>query len=141
VVHSRTHVGASRSLAGIRKVGRLESVDVVLVGITGMLSDIVKGILDEPDIRVAGELSPDAATADQIARVGADVVIFNTPEIGLPATARALLVQGSRLKVLTIRDDGRATSLYELRPYETTLGQVSPETLLAAVRTARTSWL
>ena len=116
-----------------------QAINVVLVGTTGMVSDIVKGILDEPDIRLAAELPLDQSVVSKVVEACADVVILSTNDRSLPPTVRQLLGEQPRAKVLTIRDDGRTTSLYELRPHETDLGQVSPETLLAAVRTARTA--
>jgi DNA-binding NarL/FixJ family response regulator len=104
-----------------------------------MLSHIVKGILDEPDIQVVAELPINEAGVGEIARADSDVVIFDAAAATLQSSVRALLREQPRMKVLTVLRDGRDTSLYELRPHETALGQVSPKTLLAAVRTARTA--
>jgi hypothetical protein len=106
-----------------------------------MLSDIVKEILDEPDIHVAAEfpLPFEGTQVRDIVGAGPDVVILNTSEGGLPPAARALLARQPHAKVLAMRNDGRQTSLYELRPHETDLGQISPETLLQAVRTVHTA--
>lgn len=114
-------------------------IDVVLIGVTGMLSQIVKGILDEPDIRVRGDLPLNRSIVSQARRAKADVVIIADEHRALTSEVHELLSERPRTKVLTIRDHGRETFLYELRPFQTQLGQVSPQTLLDAVRTARTA--
>jgi len=118
----------------------LQPISVVLIGVSGMVGDIVKRIFDdEPDIEVAAEFRFEPQIVPRVVDAGADVVILSTADRSLPSAVRELLREQPRAKVLTIRDDGRTTSLYELRPHETDLGQVSPETLLEAVRTARTA--
>jgi len=112
------------------------SINVVFIGVTGMVNDIVRGILDEPDISVTAELPLEPEVADRVVDADADVVILATAERDVSPTVCELLMRQPGTKVLTIRDNGRTTSLYELRPHEIELGQVSPETLLEAVRTA-----
>jgi hypothetical protein len=114
----------------------LRPISVVVVGVSGMLSEIVREILDQPDIRVVAELPADADFLAKAGEASADVLILLAADQAIRATVGALLTRQPRAKVLTIRDDGRTTSLYELRPFETALGQVSPVTLLDAVRTA-----
>ena len=116
-----------------------EPINVVLIGLTGMLSQIVRGILAEPDVRVAAELSGNGGATNLDRAPEADVVILASDDHTLPRAARELLAARPRMKVLTIRDDGRETFLYELRPFQIQLGQVSPQTLLDAVRTTRTA--
>jgi hypothetical protein len=108
------------------------------VGLNGILSHIVKGILDEPDIRVLAELPLERWSAAKVDEAEADVLILASEDRSL-SLLREVLRARPLLKVLTVRNDGRDTSLFELRPHETDLGQVSPETLLTAVRTARTA--
>lgn len=116
-----------------------EPINVVLIGITGMLSQIVRGILAEPDIRVTAELSSNGDHPDLRRAADADVAILASDDYTLPAAGRELLAARPGMKVLTIRDDGRETFLYELRPFQVQLGQVSPQTLLEAIRTTRTA--
>jgi DNA-binding NarL/FixJ family response regulator len=118
----------------------LQPINVVLVDVTGIVSDIVKGILDEdPGIRVSGEFPLERDTVAHVVGARADVVILATDKRSLPPAMRELLMERRLAKVLTIRDDGRTTSLYELRPHEMDLGQVSPQTLLEAIRSTRTT--
>jgi len=114
-------------------------INVILVGVTGMLSQIIKGILDEPDIRVRASVPLSQSIISKAATTDAEVVILADENRSMPGAVHEILSELPRTKVLTIRDDGRETFLYELRPLQTRLGQVSATTLLEAVRTARTA--
>jgi DNA-binding NarL/FixJ family response regulator len=109
----------------------------VLVGLTGMLRDVLKEILAEPDIRIAGELEASEAVAHGVAAIAPDVAVVTGDDVRFPGAWRDLLAGRPRMRVLAITDGGRTSRLYELRPHLTELGEVSPQTLLEAVRTAR----
>jgi len=117
----------------------VESIHVVLVDLNAMLSQIVKAILAEPDVRVTTESGHHPDIAMRIANSEPDVVIFATDEDTLPSIGRAVFDRWPRAKVLTIPGDAREAFLFELRPFRVALGQLSPEALLKAVRTARTA--
>jgi hypothetical protein len=103
----------------------LELIHVVVIDLPRLLSEVVTEILSKaPDIRVSatfpeGDGSPDVAIVG-----GADA-----------DRARELLDRFPRMKVLAVDEDGRNAVFYELRPYQVELGEISPEALLAAVRT------
>lgn len=102
--------------------------------LTGMLSEIVRETLDgAPDITVAlaGAENPALSLADA---TEADVAILRGAADGLPPLGHELLRRRPWMNVLTIRGDGREAFLYQLRPVERPLGEISPETLLDAVR-------
>jgi hypothetical protein len=98
-------------------------VRVALLELPRMLSEIVKDILDQAvDVSVAED------SANEI-----DVFIVGAQEDELPASGLTQLERQPNAKVLTINRNGRSAYLYELRPHRTPLGEVSAETLLAAV--------
>jgi hypothetical protein len=100
--------------------------------LSGMLTDIVTNTLEAaPDIAVT------VASGAEALAVEADVAVVPGPPEGLPALGMELLGRHPWMQVMTIRRDGQATSLYELRPYERKLGEISPQTLLDAVRRVR----
>jgi hypothetical protein len=106
---------------------------VVVSDLSGMLTDIVTSTLEAaPDIAVTVTSASEALALD------ADVAVVAGPPDGLPALGRALLSRHPWMQVVAIRRDGEATSLYELRPCERKLGEISPRTLLDAVRRVRT---
>jgi hypothetical protein len=111
-------------------------IRVVVGDLTGMLSDIVIETLETaPDIAVAvaaGEMSA-VALAEE---TGADVAILGGDSEGLPAAGRELFWRRPWMNVLTLRGDGSEAFLYQVRPSERPLGEISPQTLLEAVRAA-----
>jgi hypothetical protein len=68
--------------------------------------------LDDPDFIIVGE----DAVADQ------DV--------------RSLVRVGRGLRALEVQSDGRESVLYELRPHRISLGEISSDTLVRAIRAA-----
>jgi hypothetical protein len=110
-------------------------IRVILFGLPGMLGEIAEAALaDKPDIALAGRPHSAAALARIVQDGKVDVVIMGSRDRGLPAFGREVLVPEPNVKVLTICDDGRESFLYELRPFQTDLGELSPEGLLDAVR-------
>jgi chemotaxis response regulator CheB len=109
-------------------------IRVLVSDLNGMLSDIVMETLDAaPDIAVAVASSERSALS--VADVTqADVAILGGEAAGLPTLGAELLRRRPWMNVLTLRRDGREAFLYQLRPVERPLGEVSPQTLLDAVR-------
>ena len=116
-----------------------DRIRVVLVELTGITREVVKGILaDAPDIELVGDVSmedfsdPGAAAADVAILAGDDGV--------LTRRAHELLKVRPLLRILAVGQGGREGSLYELRPHRTPLGELSSQVLLGAVRTGAVPW-
>jgi hypothetical protein len=111
----------------------LNPIRVVVIELNGMLSDIVTKTLEAaPDIAVT--VVPESEALFAADTIEADVVVLGGPPAGLPPLGRELLAKHPSMHVVAIRGDGRDTSLYELRPFERRLGEISPASLLDAVR-------
>jgi hypothetical protein len=111
-------------------------IRVVVSELSGMLRDIVTETLEAaPDIAVTVVLPPNSIVAT-VDAIEADVAVLAGGPEGLPALGRELLGRHPWMHVMAVRRDGRDASLYELRPFECKLGEMSPETLLDAVRRA-----
>ena len=99
-----------------------------------MLSGIITELVSaEPDLAIVGELDDCDQTLEAIERNRADVVIAGLDGVA-PAQVSYLLSERPRLRILAVSGDGGESFLYELRPYERLLGEISPQTLLAAIR-------
>ena len=107
-----------------------------------MLREIVtSAAAGREDMQVVGTPETRESLLMAVGRTAADVVILGLTR---EEEARAedvhaydvLLYTYPRLKVLAVTGSGRHAILYELRPHRTALGNVSPEALLAAVRSA-----
>lgn len=113
------------------------STRVLLQEIPAMLRAIIdEGIASQPDIELLPEI-PRGSTADGWRRAEPDVVVVATTHIDDVSVAD-WLNRWPRVRLLVIEISGRETVLYELLPRATSLGALSPDQLVAAVRQART---
>jgi DNA-binding NarL/FixJ family response regulator len=112
----------------------LNRIHILLAGVPPLLVDLLHHIVaSEPDMAVVGRVSDgDLLTAAQ--RTGADVILIGQKAKESREQYEELLLRQPRLKVLTIADDGKTGSLYELRPQRIPLGEVSADVLCAAIR-------
>jgi hypothetical protein len=88
----------------------------------------------QPDV----ELAPDCHDLCELPLVNAtrhaDMVIVGAQEPENFALARALLRAWPRVKVLVVANEGCNAVMYRLRPHQVSLGELSPQELLAAIR-------
>ena len=100
-----------------------------------MTREIIKGAIERAnDVVLAAELRAEAPLEAAVDEQRAEVLIFGTSTAGLPESCSDLMRTRQRTRVLTIEREGRSAVLYELRPYAVPLGQVSPASLLDAIR-------
>lgn len=93
-----------------------------------VLNDLVRGLLAaDPGVRVL-DGGPEAA--------GADVVVLSQSDPQNESVPLSMLMRSPRCRVLALASDARRAVLYELRPHRTALGELSRESLLAAVHGA-----
>jgi len=112
----------------------LQHTRIALIGLPQMLRDTVREIVSaEPDLTVVAELDDQASAGPTIGARAVEVVIAAVGDCQ-PIDFRTLLTEHPRLRVLCLSVDGREASLFELRPHEQTLGEISPEVLIAAIR-------
>ncbi len=102
-----------------------------------MMHEIVTDVLSsQPDIDVvendAAPVTPGRTRAPD--DTSPDVIILGERSRRAAGAYEDLLYSLPKAKVLAISDDGRESFLYELRPREVALGQLSAEGLLSAVR-------
>lgn len=106
-------------------------IAIAVVMPPGILRDVVvKTLRREPDTSVT-VLSDLAALA---LRHDIDVVLLGPR--AEEDTAVDVLWARRGIKVLSLEEDGRRASLFELRPHRTPLGELSPDLLLATLRSA-----
>jgi hypothetical protein len=103
-----------------------------------ILHDIVKDALaGARGVTLVGDVQHRSrALAPEVERTNPAVVLLGSdhPEL---AEGRVPVFPGrADLKLLAVSADGREATLYELLPRTTALGELSPETLVSAVRSA-----
>jgi hypothetical protein len=107
-------------------------IRIALMGLQPRLRDIiVDAVTDEPDLEIVG---PDLRADRDLERVDADVVIAGTAEPADPDVPARLLSMAPRISVLMVAVSGRTAVMYELRPRQTPLGEITPDALIAAIR-------
>jgi len=115
----------------------LAPILILLLKLPSTVRDILKEILaDQADMRVVNELGDPVEVLLAVERTGADVVILGMEDGKLPGIASHLLDQYPYLKILAISIDGRQMFLYELRPELAPIGEMEPNRLVDAIRTA-----
>jgi hypothetical protein len=116
----------------------LSSIRILLAAMPRMMHDIVEtAIRSQPDmlvVGVMGAMATSGALSDAIQRAKPDVVILGPQTDGVRPTCEALLLEHPHVRLLEVADDGRGATLCELRPYRVTLGDVSLEGLMGAIR-------
>lgn len=115
----------------------MDEIRILLLNMRGVLGDVIKAILhDCEDVTVVGE-SPDGADAWALVdRTGADVVVCQLGDSATAEVVNGLFAPHRRVKVIAVRDDGRRAVLWELRPQQSVLGDLSPSRLIDVMRQA-----
>jgi hypothetical protein len=107
---------------------------VVLIGLRGIVGEIVRAALYERDVDIVGDLYDETELDSMLARVHADCVIWRLgPQ---DPGAAEVLDHHPRLKIIALEDDGKRASLYQLRPWRQSLGELSPDLLANVVEAA-----
>lgn len=113
----------------------MQSIRVLVGGLSGMLSDIIATLLDsQDDIKLLGEVADDAEMLEAIDRLRPDVVIVSRSDAELSEFGDELLRRLPTLRIIGVDAEGRRAVLHELRPHRVPLGELSAEGLLEAIR-------
>jgi DNA-binding NarL/FixJ family response regulator len=114
----------------------VERIRIAFVALPPMLESIVRDVVAaQSDMEVVD--SPGRADASAAAEIDADVVVVGRGAGGDEALVE-LLDARARQRVLAISSDGRSGALFELVPTERALGDISPASLVSAIR--RSAW-
>jgi len=114
----------------------VEPSKIVLVDLPRITREIIEQAVGaEPDMVTVDGLADATSLPDAIVRSEPDFVISGRDYEF--AEVCAILEGHPRLRVLVVVEDGREATLYELRPTRTPLGEVSPRTIVEAIRGTR----
>jgi DNA-binding NarL/FixJ family response regulator len=112
----------------------VEHIRVLMSGMPRILRDIVSELVaEQSDMRVVGAFADDVGV-ETLAELRPDVLVLGSDAADVPALCRGLVQQRPALKVLAVEMDGRRTWLYEMRPHQTLIGEISPGALLDTIR-------
>jgi DNA-binding NarL/FixJ family response regulator len=119
----------------------LKRTRILLAGMPPLLRDIVEdAVAKQPDMDVLGHFSEGDDLAQSLKEVAVDVVIVGARQPDDFALADQCLRASPRVRVLVIANSGRNATMYEMRPHRVSLGDVSPEMLVAAIRAERAAY-
>jgi len=115
----------------------LERTRIVLIDMAPLLREIVReAIVREPDFDLVAEHG-DTDVRTAIERDNPDFIIVGD-DAAAQQDVRSLVGTGRGLRALEVQSDGRESVLYELRPHRISLGEISADTLVRAIRAAPT---
>jgi DNA-binding NarL/FixJ family response regulator len=98
-----------------------------------MLREIVRdSVTNQPDMEIVGDFGEPDQFLKTIER--ADVAIIGAHQADDSTLARQVLKASPSTRVLIIAMNGGSAVLWELRPYKVRLDDVSPESLIRAIR-------
>jgi DNA-binding NarL/FixJ family response regulator len=113
----------------------LPTIRLVLAAEEGIRREIVYSALEqERDLTLVDEVRGCRALEQALRRAPADIVIWALNGQDMPSACPSIFRRYPRLKVLTIRDDGRRSFLWELLPTRRELGELSSQQLVAVIR-------
>jgi hypothetical protein len=112
----------------------VDHIRVLMSGLPRILRDIVSELVaEQADMRVVGAFADDVGP-DTLAELRPDVLVLGSRAADVPALCRGLVQRRPALKVLAVEGDGRRAWLYEMRPHQTLVGEISPAALLDTIR-------
>jgi DNA-binding NarL/FixJ family response regulator len=121
-----------------RRVPDVATRRVLLLDMPRLLCDLVRDVLSEqPDLEVVAELHDDSQLDEAVTRTAPNFVIVGTDRAELSEACKELFELRPRLKVLALATEGGRSVVWELAPNYVQLGEMSPESLLAALRQSR----
>jgi hypothetical protein len=125
----------------VRKTQRAQKIRVLLANMSPMLSDIIKSIIaSEENFILVGQVSiPDEVSIrDELVRVAVgrrtDVIIVGPLPAAETRDYREFLYRRPRMRIIAIAVGGRHALVHELQPRIIPLDEVSPASLIAAIR-------
>lgn len=113
----------------------LKRIRVFLAGMPPLLHDIVRDALrNQADMELVGDFGEGDAVSTALKNGDVDVVILGARQPDDYAIAGRVFIDAPRSKVLAIATSGRSAVMYQLRPHKKMLGDVSPQSLIDAIR-------
>ena len=114
---------------------RLSKVRVLVAGMPRMLTDIVRNIVtSQPDLVFVGEAEGVACLAWIATQSPVDVLVIGAAAVQDATGYTDLLYQHPKMSIVAIDADARGAQIFDLRTHVSHLGEISPTTLVAALR-------
>lgn len=119
----------------------MAGIRTVMVTTPGVLRDLIKRLaVDRVELEVVAEFAARRGLARRLKAMRPSLVVMGLRRNETTATIRALLVQVPDAKFVTFSSNGRSTLGFELRLYETDLGNTSPNALTEFINTCASTF-
>ncbi len=118
----------------------LSRIRVFVSATTRIVREILAdAIAAEPDMEVVGQAPTDEDLLDTVALIEPDILILDTRKLAASKDWASAPFSRSPLKVLAIVGEDARGMIYELRPCQALLGEMSPPSLVRAIRASATA--
>jgi DNA-binding NarL/FixJ family response regulator len=120
-----------------REESLIEQLGILLCDLSRLVGDMVeRAVAQTDDMGVVGRADSLDELLELARETDPDVVIVGLYDAELPRACLDLLLERPRVKVIGLEElEGRA-QLYELRPEQVEIGEVSPEDVVDTIRAA-----
>lgn len=111
---------------------------VLLFDMPQLLRDLVRdAVSGQTDLEVVGELDDESQLDAAVSSTSPSVVIVGTDGAEISEACQALFEVRPRLRVLALATRRGRSVVWELAPRRVSLGEISPQSLLTALRKTR----
>lgn len=121
---------------------RVPTTRVVLVALPPLLRDIVRATLNrDPDVRIVAEVDRPGDIGSSVDRDDAHVAVFGIAPsewAALSDVLRDLFAKHPHLTIIALASDGRSGYVYRLEPRGVVINDISPSSLVRAIRSHAT---
>lgn len=101
-----------------------------------MQRDIVRSVIaQQPDMEVVSEYPEPENFFRSPPSVMPDVIILGTGKDKVVERYRRVLLRNPELRIVEVDAEGRRLSVCQLKPHRVSLGELSPNELVAVIRT------
>jgi chemotaxis response regulator CheB len=115
----------------------VEQLGILLVDLSRLVGEMVeRAVARTHDMGVVGRAASLGELYDVAQTTDPDVVIVGLHDAELPQACLDLLLERPRMKVLGIEEHGGHAQLYELRPEQVEIGEISPDEVVDTIRAA-----
>ena len=115
----------------------IEQIRILLVDLSRLVGEMVeRAVASQEDMVVVGRTTTVGELVERAGETEPDVVIAGFHNSRLPAVYLELLLEHPRMKVLGLQEHDGQAWLYELRPEQIEIGEVSPDDVVHTIREA-----
>jgi len=115
----------------------IEQIRILLVDLSRLVGEMVeRAVASQGDMVVVGRPTTVGELVQRAGETEPDVVIAGFHDSRLPAAYLELLLEHPRMKVLGLQEHEGQAWLYELRPEQIEIGEVSPDDVVHTIREA-----